>query len=96
MPYVLRERREAMENGLKLLDHTVETPGDLNYAVCMLMESLAQRTGGNYAAQNAVLGAVEAAKMEYYRRVVAPYEDDKAWENGDVFGHRYPKEEKAK
>lgn len=31
-----------------------------------------------------VLGAVEAAKHEYYRQVVAPYEDKKRAENGNV------------
>lgn len=32
-----------------------------------------------------ILGAAEGAKMEFYRRVAAPYEDKKREENGDVY-----------
>lgn len=32
-----------------------------------------------------VLGAIECAKLEFYRRVAAPYETTKALENGDVY-----------
>ena len=31
------------------------------------------------------IGALEAAKLEFYRRVVAPYEDQKMLDNGDVY-----------
>jgi len=34
---------------------------------------------------NAIIGALECAKLELYRRVAAPYEDDKIAENGDVY-----------
>lgn len=30
-------------------------------------------------------GAIECAKLEFYRRVAAPYEDKKIAENGDVY-----------
>ena len=30
-------------------------------------------------------GAVECAKLEFYRRVVAPHEDEKMKDNGDVY-----------
>jgi hypothetical protein len=31
-----------------------------------------------------VLGAMEAAKLEFYRRIVSPYEDEKIALHGDV------------
>ena len=34
---------------------------------------------------NELIGALECAKQELYRRVVAPYEEDKIEENGDVY-----------
>lgn len=34
---------------------------------------------------NSGIGALEAAKLEFYRRVVAPYEDKKIFDNGDVY-----------
>lgn len=33
---------------------------------------------------HAVLGAMEAAKHEFYRRIMAPYEDEAIVRNGDV------------
>jgi hypothetical protein len=35
---------------------------------------------------NDVVGALEGAKAEFQRIVVAPYEDKKMAENGDVYG----------
>ena len=32
-----------------------------------------------------LIGVLECAKLELYRRVAAPYEDDKIDENGDVY-----------
>jgi len=31
------------------------------------------------------MGALEGAKLEFYRRVVVPYEEKKMKENGDVY-----------
>jgi hypothetical protein len=39
----------------------------------------------NYQVINDIIGALEGAKMEFYRRVVIPYEDRKIIENGDVY-----------
>jgi hypothetical protein len=38
-----------------------------------------------YERLNAAIGALEACKLELYRRVVGPYETGKAKENGDVY-----------
>jgi len=38
-----------------------------------------------YAHLNEVVGVLECAKLELYRRVVAPYEDQKMTESGDVY-----------
>ena len=37
-----------------------------------------------YADINELIGALECAKLEFYRRKAAPYEDKKAVENGDL------------
>jgi hypothetical protein len=39
----------------------------------------------SYQSINDVLGALEGAKLEFYRRIAAPYEDTKIQENGDVY-----------
>ena len=41
--------------------------------------------GLRYEHLNAVVGALDSCKAEFQRRVVAPYEDKKAGENGDVY-----------
>jgi hypothetical protein len=38
-----------------------------------------------YAHINEAIGALECAKLELYRRVAAPYEDEKMKESGDVY-----------
>lgn len=59
--------------------------GELNYVFTTLLDS-ALGANPKYADYNAALGVLEAVKLELYRRVVAPYEDEKLAENGDVFG----------
>ena len=41
-----------------------------------------------YAHLNEALGALESAKLELYRRLAAPYEDEKKSETGDVYRAR--------
>jgi hypothetical protein len=38
-----------------------------------------------YAHLNEVIGALECAKLELYRRIAVPYEDQKITESGDVY-----------
>ena len=61
------------------------TPGELNFAITQLLVNYVLLKGENYTHLNDCLGACEGAKQEFYRRVVAPYEDAKCSENGDVF-----------
>jgi len=62
-----------------------ETAGELNFALTLLVAEYIQRKGLNYQNINDVMGALEGAKAEFYRRVAAPYEDTKIQQNGDVY-----------
>jgi len=42
--------------------------------------------GLSYRTINDILGALEGAKLEFYRRVAVPYENSKLSENGDIYG----------
>ncbi len=66
------------------IDH-IQTAGELNYAITEIIKSYFERKSGNYQAINDVVGALEGAKIEFYRRVAVPYEDEKIEENGDVY-----------
>jgi uncharacterized protein DUF6899 len=85
VPYIKQTDRDRLELPGDL---AIETPGELNYLVTMLAKRYLERHGRSYATINAIVGALECAKAEFYRRVAAPYEDAKAAEHGDVFDDR--------
>jgi len=57
--------------------------GILNYAITSLAVGLTEKP--SYARCALIRGVLHDADSEYYRRLVAPYEDKKAAENGDVY-----------
>ena len=87
MPYIKKEKRSIYKDEIESLVKKLESQplteqdGDLNYIVTSIMKKLYTPKYFNY---NRALGVIEAIKQEYYRRVVAPYEDEKIKENGDV------------
>ena len=88
MPYIKKADRKKFENGLEYLtanlSDKVSNPGELNYVITKLILNYASPSGTNYQVLNDVLGALEGAKLEFYRRVVSKYEDEKIAANGDV------------
>ena len=76
MPYIKQEDRSEYLSP--------STAGELNYCITKLLVSYWIEKG-NYQGINDILGALEGAKMEFYRRVAVPYEDKKIFENGDVY-----------
>jgi hypothetical protein len=80
MPYIKKENQELLAAGIP-----ASTPGELNFVFTMLCKLYFQNNGANYQAINDIVGALEGAKFEFYRRVATPYEDKKIKENGDVY-----------
>lgn len=78
MPYI-----EKAERGRAYTDP--RTPGELNFAITSVIDDYLRRKGMNYTHVNDCLGALEGAKLEFYRRVVVPYEEVKRATNGDVY-----------
>ena len=81
MPYIPFERRVL----ISLDGHAPQTVGELNYAITDQCLRFLQREDASYANINDVIGALECAKLELYRRVAVPYEDEKCKQNGDVY-----------
>lgn len=79
MPYVKQQYRDL------LVRETPKNPGELNYCITELLIGYIHDRGLCYATINDVLGALSGATQEFYRRVAAPYEDEKIKENGDVY-----------
>lgn len=60
-------------------------PGELNYHItCLLVEYLGDNY--NYAKINEVMGVLGCVQAELYRRIAVPYEEQKRFDNGDIFG----------
>ena len=53
--------------------------------ISSLIDEYLHEYGKNYTNINEVIGVLECAKLELYRRVAAPYEDEKIEQNGDVY-----------
>jgi len=87
MPYVKKDRRWEYVDGLNELLVVLEgysfPPGDLNYIITKLLHA-AWDCNPRYDTGNELVGVLECAKQEFYRRKLAPYEDKKIQENGDL------------
>ncbi len=92
MPYIRQEKRNKLDpaidglidvlRGLQLDDPQDNTESNLNYIISKLLNKLYT---ADYKEINNALGMLEATKQEYYRRVAAPYENQKRFDNGDVY-----------
>ncbi len=80
MPYIEPSEREELAQGKPILK-----PGRLNYLLTRLLIQYWRNSPRNYQAINDIIGALEGAKLEFYRRVAVPYENQKIKMNGDVF-----------
>ncbi len=87
MPYIKPENRKKYDTILKELVSILKTlppedvDGELNYIVTRLLKGVYPL---RYYHINKAIGVLECAKLEFYRRVAAPYEDIKIKESGDV------------
>ena len=88
MPYIKAEDRgqyfEAIMDLVEILKKTpeIDRDGHVNYVVTVLLKQLYNPP--KYRRYNKAVGVLECIKLEFYRRMVAPYEDLKIDENGDV------------
>lgn len=79
MPYINKQDREK-------LDTTFPTSaGELNYCITSVCNHYLDLTPKKYANYNEVVGVLESAKLEFYRRLVVPYENKKISEHGEVY-----------
>ena len=92
MPYIHKRSREHLDKPLRavskavfeLVEHRSPT-GTLNYCITKLLLSTNPQSYDDY---NSLIGVLECCKLEFYRRAVAAYEDEKIEENGDVYPER--------
>lgn len=80
MPYLEKGIRASLEDG-----RVPGEAGELNYLITKLCDAFLIKTGLSYKNINQAIGALECAKLELYRRIAAPYEDQKCRDNGEVY-----------
>lgn len=94
MPYIKEEFRADYD---KLIDTLVDrlmcakyhegkdaVKGHHNYVMYRLAKNLAERLGVRYHTLQDIMGTFDCCKLEFYRRVIGPYEDKAIEKNGDV------------
>lgn len=86
MPYIKTQLRNyllttSVQDLLK--EPKVLQAGELNFLISTLVWSVFA-SNPCYAKANEILGVLSAVTLEFYRRKVADYEDQKRQENGDL------------
>jgi hypothetical protein len=87
LPYIKVGNRSKYNKVLRELLEILKTlppdevDGELNYVVTRILKEVYPL---RYFHINKAIGVLECIKLEYYRRVAAPYEDKKIQESGDV------------
>ena len=80
--YSLADEIQAMGPEFNLQDHEYRA-GILNYVITKLLKEV-YGDDLRYKDINEIIGMLECCKQEYYRKIAAPYEDQKERENGPV------------
>jgi len=81
MPYIPKDRRDDLTYG----EEPPKNAGELNYIFTEYIRMYLSDKRLSYQTINDVVGALECAKLELYRRIAVPYEEEKKDTNGDVY-----------
>ena len=85
MPYIEQDSRPGFDEAIEQLKP--EKAGELNYVISRICADYLARKGKKYSNLNEIMGVLSCVAKEFYRRVAAPYEDEKIKENGDIKGY---------
>jgi len=86
MPYIKQQDRKKFDPHIDALVKELKlnkSPGEFNYVISRMIW-IVWVGSPSYTLGNNLIGALECVKAEFYRRFLAPYEDVKIKENGDV------------
>lgn len=96
MPYIAKELRERCDSEIDALISLLRIDedgffisGEVNYCLSRIIWELWGKKGG-YQSGNALIGILECVKTEFYRRLLAPYEDVQIQKNGDILERPVP------
>jgi len=98
VPYITDATKKVIDDFVKqsknlgeliihLRDHTeygVDGNGAIVYLIYKILKNVYGYDGSRFEERSNALKVLESAKLEFYRRILAPYEDRKIVQNGDV------------
>lgn len=87
MPYIEPERKTILDPYIN--EVFPQSLGELNYCITRLALNWLERNAKNYTNMQNVHGCMGCAQAEFYRRMLAPYEDIKKGQNGDVYPYYF-------
>ena len=90
MPYIKKGNRKLIDPDLDPLLVTLksrtkagkESTGEVVYCIYKILVEVYGL--GDFEVRSNALKVLESAKLEYYRRILVPYENQKIQENSDV------------
>jgi len=90
MPYIPQSDRQKFENILNSLRTILRyenefKSSEFNFMISTAIADILDEKGMSYTNGANIIGCLECIKLELYRRVLSPYEDQKMKENGDVY-----------
>jgi hypothetical protein len=89
MPYIAQDDRDGFEEFRGVVSGIEpKTAGEIQYMIAVIVAEFMKNSDYRYQNMNDVMGALNGANLEFYRRYVAPYEDECIAKNGDVFFNR--------
>lgn len=87
MPYIRQAARNRFDALMTELNKSLPADaGELNYVLTKICARYLQVKNPSYTVINEIIGVLECAKQELYRRIASSYEDEKKRLNGDVYG----------
>ena len=86
MPYIKQKDRKRLDQHINEVAPKIHTAGELNYFITSIIHNIVNERGECYALYNEMVGVLECAKMELYRRRITDYENKAIDRNGDLNG----------
>ena len=85
MPYIKKTYRDELKEFTDMIEEfPLANPGEINYIITKVLQKYEAHKGTSYQVFNDITGALMNCYNEYYRRRIAPYEDQKIQEHGYV------------
>jgi hypothetical protein len=90
MPYINQTRRNELDDKMSALLSVVHqsTSEEMNYIISTLLQKYIEvhdEKKLDYSACNTIVGVLECVKLEFYNKLVTPFQNTKLNQNGKIY-----------